>query len=101
MRFLKNKVTGRCDFIIAQNALEYLCIKRARLRKIYAIKAKIVTPEDLIIHKITSQRPRDLEDAQGILMRQRGKLDLKYITYWLRKIDETFSKQELLKLFKI
>lgn len=100
MRFSKNKVTGRCDFIIAQNALEYLCIKRAHLKKIYTIKAKIVTPEDLIIHKITSQRPRDLEDLQGILFRQRGKLDMKYITYWLKRIDETTPKPELLKLFK-
>lgn len=100
MKFLKNKVTGKCDFIIAQNILECLCIKRAALKKIYSTKVKLITPEDLVIHKITSQRPRDLEDLQGILIRQRGKLDIRYITYWLKKIAEANQKPELLRLFK-
>jgi hypothetical protein len=100
MRFFKNKITGRCNFIIAQNALEYLCIKRGRFRKIYSVKVRLISPEDLVIHKITSQRPRDLEDVQGILIRQEGKLDIKYITHWLKKIAEINHKPELLKLFK-
>lgn len=100
MKFFKNKVTGRCDFIIAQNILEHLCIKRAHLKKIYSTNIKLISPEDLLIHKITSQRPRDLEDAQGILERQKGKLDMKYITYWLKKIAEVNQKPELLKVFK-
>lgn len=100
MRFLKNKITGRCDFIIAQNALEYLSIKRAHFKKIHSIKVKLISPEDLIIHKITSQRPRDLEDVQGILIRQEGKLDIKYINHWLKKIAEINHQPELLKLFR-
>lgn len=100
MRFLKNKVTGRCDFIIAQNILEYLCIKRARFKKIYSTRVKLISPEDLVIHKITSQRPRDLEDVQGILIRQGGKLDIRYITYWLKKIADANQKPELFQLFK-
>lgn len=100
MKFSKSNITGKSDFIIAQNILEHLCINRARFRKIYSIKARIVTAEDLIIHKITSQRPRDLEDAQGILIRQHGKLDIKYITQWLKKIDRVASQPKLLKLFQ-
>jgi hypothetical protein len=100
MKFSKNKVLGRCDFIIAQNALEYSGIKRARLKKIYSTKIKLISPEDLVIHKITSNRPRDIEDAEGILNRQRGKLDLHYIIFWLKKISEANKKPELLHLFK-
>lgn len=100
MKFSKNKVTGRCDFIIAQNILEYLCIQRARLKKIYSLNVKLISPEDLLLHKITSLRPRDLEDARGILVRQRGKLDRKYITYWLKKIAEANRKPGLLKLLR-
>lgn len=99
-RFLKNRMVGRCDFIIAQNILEYLCIKRARLKKVYSTKIKLISPEDLVIHKITSRRPRDLEDVQGILTRQRGRLDITYITYWLKKIAQANRKPELLKLFR-
>jgi len=100
MRFSKNKVVGKCDFIIAQNALEYSGIKRARFKKIYSTKMKIISPEDLIIYKITSQRPRDIEDVSGILARQKKKLDFRYINSWLKKISEANKKPESLKLFK-
>ncbi len=33
MKFSKNKITGKCDFIIAQNILEYLCIERTHFKK--------------------------------------------------------------------
>ncbi len=100
MRFSKGKVTGICDFIIAENPIEYLSIRRGRFKKINSTKVKLVTPEDLIIHKITSSRPRDLEDVQGILMRQKGKLDIKYIKYWLEKLAKANHKPELLRLFE-
>ena len=92
MRFKKNKVIGRCDFIIAENILEYLCIKRSIPKKIYSTTIKLITAEDLYIHKITSQRPRDIEDAKGIMRRQGRKLDTKYIDYWLKKIAKANKK---------
>ena len=76
MKFTKGKITGKVDIIIAENALEYAAIKRGRIKKIGSIKARLVSPEDLIIHKITSSRPRDLEDLKGILVRQKGRLDI-------------------------
>jgi len=100
MRFSKNRIIGECDFIIAQNTLEYLGIKRAISKKIYSIKIKLVTAEDLIIHKITSERARDIEDVIGILARQKGKLDLRYVNYWLKKISEVNKKPELCLVFK-
>ena len=100
MRFGKSIASGRCDIIIAQSPIEYVALKRAKLRKIGALKAKFVTAEDLVIHKITSDRPRDIEDLKGILARQRGKLDKKYILFWLKKIAEANRKPELVRLFK-
>lgn len=100
MSFSKGKVSGRCDFIIAENPLEYSGIKRGKWRKISSFKARFVSPEDLIIHKITSQRPRDIEDVRGILVRQRGKLDIKYIETWLERLANANQKPELIKLFR-
>ncbi len=100
LKFKKGKAAGRCDIIIAQNPLEFAALKRAKIKKIGSLKARFVSPEDLIIHKITSDRPRDIEDLKGILIRQRGKLDIKYILYWLRKIAEANHKPELIKSFK-
>ena len=100
MRFSKGEVVGRCDFIIAENEIEYSGINRARLKKIGSIKVKIVSPEDLIVHKLTSNRPRDIEDARGILIRQGKRLDIEYINRWLQIIAKANHKPELLKLFK-
>lgn len=100
MSFRKRKIYGKFDIIIAENILEYMAIKRGRLKKIASTKARFISPEDLIIHKIVSSRPRDNEDLKGILIRQEGKLDIKYIQYWLKKIDKVNKKARLSNLFK-
>lgn len=100
MEFSKDNLFGRCDFIIAQNSLEFSAIKRARLKKIFSMKIKLITPEDLVLHKITSTRARDLEDLQGILIRQSGKLDMEYINSWLKKVAVANKQPKLLKIFK-
>ncbi|MDD3493284.1 MAG: hypothetical protein PHZ19_07325 [Candidatus Thermoplasmatota archaeon] len=46
-------------------------------------RLRIVGPEDLVIHKCVAGRARDLEDVEGILIRQRLKLDLELIRGWL------------------
>lgn len=98
--FRKAKVKGKFDIIIAENPLEYFAIKRAGLKKIGSVKARVVSAEDLIIHKLTSYRPRDLEDIKGILICQGKKLDIEYILYWLKRIDKVDSKSQLCRLFK-
>lgn len=89
--FKKGRIAGRFDIIIAENSLEYSGINRARSGKIGAVKVKVISPEDLVLHKITSSRPRDNEDLKGILIRQKGRLDLRYIRSWLAKIDKANS----------
>lgn len=90
---------GKIDVIIAENPLEYAAIKRSRIKKLNSMNLRIVSPEDLIIHKITSTRPRDIEDLNSILMRQKGKLDIGYIRAWLKKIDRINKSPQLCGLF--
>jgi len=100
MKFSKSRNEGLCDFIIAQNPLERAAIRRARLKKISSVNVKIARAEDIVIHKILSDRPRDLEDAGSILIKQRKKLDTKYILFWLKKVAEANRKPELIPAFK-
>lgn len=100
MEFRKGKIVGKIDIIIAENPLEHSAIKRAKTQRINSVKTRLISPEDLIIHKISSQRARDIEDIRGVLIRQKGKLDLKYIQYWLGKIDKVNRGLRLYKLFK-
>jgi hypothetical protein len=100
MKFCKGKITGKCDVIIAENPIEFSALERAVTKKIGLVKVRVITPEDLIIHKITSSRPRDIEDLEGIIVRQKGMLDIKYIKSWLKKIADANYKPGLIKLFE-
>lgn len=100
MKFFKRGVAGKFDFIVAQNPIEFAGLKRARLKSIWGVKVKIVTAEDLLVHKLLSERPRDLEDARGIVVRRGRRLDKEYVMCWLRKMDKLSSGSYLIKKYK-
>jgi hypothetical protein len=99
LRYSKGKSIGRADIIIAQNAIEHKTIERAVIKKVGSVNMRVVSAEDLIIHKITSSRPRDRGDLAGIIKRQKDKLDLGYIRHWLRKIDRVNTGPRLIGVF--
>jgi hypothetical protein len=97
-RFSKNGINGLSDFIIAQNMLELQAIKRARYRRFYSSRARVVRAEDLVLHKLLSERPRDREDARGIIRRQGSKLDSRYVNIWLRKVAKLTHRPYIARL---
>jgi hypothetical protein len=66
---------------------------------IEGVPTRICTAEDLIIHKVIADRGKDWIDIEGILMRQRGKLDIQYIRNWLTQFAEALEKPELVTRF--
>ena len=60
----------------------------------------ICSAEDLVIHKCVAGRPQDLHDVDGILIRQREKLDLTYIRKWLGILSELAVKPEIVDRFE-
>ena len=63
-------------------------------------KLRLIGPEDLIIHKCVAGRPRDLEDVEGVLIRQRLKLDLKLIRDWLQEFRPVIDTHDPLEVFE-
>ncbi|MEM1868372.1 MAG: nucleotidyl transferase AbiEii/AbiGii toxin family protein [Thermosphaera sp.] len=61
---------------------------------------RLLAPEDLVVHKCVAGRPRDLEDVEGILIRQRLELDLRYIRRWLREFREVVEDHDPLEIFE-
>ncbi len=62
--------------------------------------ARLISAEDLIIHKMVASRPRDLEDVERILVRQCLKVDLAYIRQWLAEFAPLIDGHDPLAAFE-
>ena len=59
-------------------------------------KLRLIGPEDLIIHKCVAGCPRDLEDVESVLIRQR----LKLIRDWLQEFRPVIDTHDPLEVFE-
>lgn len=71
-------------------------LKRRGVFKYKGTKLYIASPEDIIANKLVFGSEQDLKDAEGILIRQLGKLDMRY----LEKICGEMGVQEELDKLK-
>jgi hypothetical protein len=89
----------RIDFIFSFTPYEQEAIKRARKIPFMEQEVCFASPEDVIIHKIFAGRPRDIEDAKTIILKNPG-IDTKYIKNWLKAFDASSEKKDFLKSFE-
>jgi predicted nucleotidyltransferase len=61
---------------------------------------RLCSAEDLIIHKAVAGRPQDSRDIEGIVYRQRRKLDAAHIRRWLQSFADLLDKPEVLQVFE-
>lgn len=69
----------RADLIFAELPYQEAAIRRARPVTLGSTVVQVCSPEDLIIHKIISERPKDLDDVRGIVRTQGVRLDRTYL----------------------
>lgn len=93
------KTKIRVDFIFSFTPYEQQAIKHAKKVKIGKVKVRFASPEDVIIHKVFAGRPRDIEDAKSILIKN-PKMNMNYIQKWLKEFDKVSPEKGLLKTFK-
>ena len=86
----------RIDMIFSFSQFEQNAIKRANIVKINNTPIHYTSLEDLIIFKIFSGRPRDIEDARKILIKNQN-ADIKYIKKQLKSLS--FEGKDLLEDF--
>ena len=86
----------RIDIVWAQLPYEHRAIARATLEDVLGHRVRVCRAEDLIIHKIVSERLKDREDVRAIIRHQGARLDRQYLTRTVSALARTLHQPELL-----
>jgi hypothetical protein len=89
----------RVDFIFSFTPYERQAIARSKAVLLGGTEVMFASAEDVVIHKIFAGRPRDLEDARSILIKNPD-LDIMYVKKWLHEFEKSPEKKGLLKTFE-
>lgn len=81
----------RVDFIFSFSPYERQAMNRVSKVEVGGVSVKFSSPEDLIIHKVFAGRPRDMEDAKGVLLKN-PEMNLAYIRHWLNELSMAVSE---------
>lgn len=85
----------RVDLIVATLPYEIEAIRRARPVPIGDRTISVCSPEDLVLHKILSERPKDLTDVVGILRRQGDAIDFGFLDPLVDDLSRELSRPEI------
>ncbi len=96
MLFVQDPTGTRLDLLLADTPYDVQAIQRGRIVEVHpGASIRACSPEDLIIYKLVSTRLRDHEDAAGIVRRQGGQLDDRYVLHWLRQFEQALDDSTL------
>jgi hypothetical protein len=90
----------RVDLIFAGLPFEEEAIGRAKPEELGSATVKVCAPEDLILHKILSSRPRDLEDVEGIVRARGDTLDRERLDRVIRALAVDLESPEILDFWR-
>lgn len=87
------------DLVWAVIPYEIAAIGRAATVGVHDKPVKVCTAEDLILHKLASERPQDAVDVEGIAKRQAGRLDLDYLWPRVRELAAGLERPGIVERF--
>jgi hypothetical protein len=88
------------DLIFAALPYEEEAIARARPIKLKSGTVPVCAPEDLILHKIVSQRARDREDIEGVFRYRHAELDYEYLDPRVEELADALSDRSMLDWYR-
>ena len=93
---VRHEASGiRVDFIFSTTPYEQQAIARAEPVVLAGVAVPFASAEDLLIHKLFAGRPRDLEDAAGVVRRKGHQLDWTYLEHWTREFAAVPGRENL------
>ncbi len=84
------------DLVLAGPGLEEEFLDRAHELDVGGVTVPVITAEDLVALKILAHRPKDLEDARGILEERGAALDLPRVREVLSLLEAALGQGDLL-----
>jgi hypothetical protein len=88
------------DLIFAMWPMEREAIQNAVERTLAGKTFRVVPLDYLLFLKLTSNRPKDLDDAERLLRRHRGQFDAAWLQSRLAEISEALSQPEILERYR-
>lgn len=88
---LEERTGIRVDFIFSATEYERRAISRSQPVELGGASVRFAAIEDVVVHKLVAGRPRDLEDARGIVAKNPG-LDRGYVERWLVAFGRTLDR---------
>lgn len=85
----------RVDFIFSTTPYERQAIVRGVEVELEGTPVRFAAAEDLILHKLFAGRPRDIEDARGVVRRKGEELDWDYLGRWAREFASVAGREGL------
>ena len=74
------------DLFLAKGDFQENVIRRSHAVDVEGVKLDLISPEDLILVKLISDRPKDTEDVREILLESSDDLDFNYLEKWAGKL---------------
>lgn len=84
------------DTVLDACARARLAIERAVMVRLQDVDVPFATAEDLLIHKLFAGRARDIEDAAGVVRRNRESIDWPYVEQWVRAFAEVPGREHMI-----
>jgi len=91
----------RVDFWLAKTSYEREALERRRRVQIFGVRTWACSPEDLVLTKLGAGRGKDVDDALGVLHRQKNKLDLKYLKLQAKRLGVSRELDEVLEKVRV
>ena len=84
------------DVVLAGPGIEEQFLDRAEFHVLEGVRVPIATVEDLVTMKILAGRPKDLDDAKGMLRARSEEIDLDHVRRMLHLLEEALSQSDLI-----
>jgi hypothetical protein len=91
----------RADIVFAAMPEEREMILRAPWKPVGHSRIRIASVEDLILMKLISERPKDLDDARRLIRRFRSELDRIYLEPKLRQFAGALARPDIFDTYQM